>query len=176
VQLLTGQTSVALWHDMVHDAEAKCGILLAQDLEAYLVFLLMRFLKRPDLANQIIALEYLQKMRLSAGKRLLELQEVGDKCLLFSGLFPHLAAKRFVTISYFVNMGQSAYASVSTANHDLFESLAYQFVPLMDVLQTIQAYTKKHPDLLPFEAYDLWNETHSKRALKLLQGYSKTLK
>jgi hypothetical protein len=92
--------------------------------------------------------------------------------LLFSGLFPKIAEKRLVKISYFVNMGQSAYGTLARTHHDLYASLAKQFVTLMDVLQSVRRHTSDFPDLLPLQAYDLWNETGSKRALRILKQYT----
>jgi hypothetical protein len=50
--------------------------------------------------------------------------------------------------------------------------LSQQFVSIMDILQSIRLQTQNHPDLMPLEAYDLWNDAGSKRALKVLKQYS----
>lgn len=173
MKLLLNSTPVALWHEIIHDAETQCSIPLHEDLESYLVFLLIRYIDKPELMKQIIATEFLQSLKLPRGERSLALQEIGDKCLLFSGLFPSLADKRLVKISYFVNLGITAYDGISKKHNDLYYSLAKRFVSLMDVLQSIRRYSDDYPDLLPFQAYDLWNETGSKRALSVLKGYSK---
>lgn len=168
MKVLTNSTSIALWQDIIQEAETQSGIPLNEDLESYLIFLLMRYLNRPEITKQVIASDYLQSLKLSTSKRLLALQEVGDKCLLFSGLFPHMAEKRLVKISYFVNLGQSAYGSVSARRNDLFGSLAKHFVMMMDVLQTLHVDTP----LTPIEAYDLWNETSSRHAYEVLKKYA----
>jgi hypothetical protein len=172
MKLLTSVTPMALWHEIIHDAEATCAITLKQELESYLVLLLMRHIQHPEIAKKIIATELLQAIQTTSTKRQLILQEVGDTCLIFSGLFPKMAEKRLVKISYFVNIGRSAYAHISRKNNDLYSLLAEQFVPLMDVLQSIRQYTQDIPDLLPFQAYDLWNETGSKRAFSALKQYT----
>jgi hypothetical protein len=69
-------------------------------------------------------------------------------------------------------MGQTAYDRISKKRSDIYYSLARQFVELMDVLQSLRIYSTQHPDLLPIEAYDLWNETGSQRALSVLQQYT----
>lgn len=167
--IIISSTPVVLWHSVVQDAETKCGLQLREELESYLVFLLMRYLSRPDLAKRIMAAEYLTSMAQTAKKRELALQAVGDECLLFSGLFPRLATKRLVKISYFVKLGRTAYLTLSQVKNDLYGSLAKQFVPIMDILQSIRSYS----ELLPIEAYDLWNETNSQRALAMLKEYTK---
>jgi hypothetical protein len=170
--LLVNSTSIALWHDIIHEAEAACTISLKEEVESYLVFLLARYIDKPQIVKQIMANEFLEGLSYHPRKRHLAMQEVGDKCLIFSGLFPHLADKRLVKISYFVNMGQSAYSAISSKKSDLYGLLAGQFVTLMDVLQSIRNYTKNLPDLMPMEAYELWNEVGSQRALKALKQYT----
>jgi len=73
-----------------------------------------------------------------------------------------------VKISYFTNLGTSAYAAISRQQDDLFASLAAQFVTMMDILQSVRVYSNDHQDLSPLDAYDLWNETQSIRAFHLL--------
>lgn len=172
--LLHHSTPVQLWHELVTEAEKICDISLKEELESYLVFLLIRYTSSPEVVKQIISTEFLQGVQLSPSLRELALQNVGDKCLLVSGLFPTLAKKRFVKISYFVNLGQSSYATISKNQNDIYSLLSSQFVALMDILQSV----KKNPDLLPIDAYELWNETGSKRAFALLKNYSvhKTVK
>ncbi len=170
--LLLNSTSVALWYDIVHEAEAACTIALKEELEAYLVFLLARFANKPHIVSQVIASEFLAGLSCNPHQRELAMQEVGDKCLLFSGLFPQMAAKRLVKISYFVNLGQSAYSVISKKNSDLYNMLSTQFVQLMDILQSIRCYTKEVSELLPMEAYELWNDVGSQRALRSLKQYT----
>jgi hypothetical protein len=167
MSIVTNATSVALWHDIVHEAEQSCSVALKEEIESYLVFLLMRYINKPEFVKQIIALEFLQSLDLTPAKRELALQEVGDKCLLFAGLFPSIAKKRLVRVSYFVKLGQAAYFRVSKKSNDLYDHLSNQFVPLMDILQSI-----KTPALLPLDAYELWNETGSQRALAMLKQYT----
>lgn len=175
MKLLLNSTPVALWYDMIHDAEASCSINLKEELESYLVFLMIRYTNRPEIANQIIASEFLNSFDLTIKKREIALRDVGDTCLVFSGLFPKLAEKRLVKISYFVHMGESAYIAISQASNDLYSKLANQFVSLMDVLQSLRANSNRHPDLLPLQAYDLWNETHSQRAFTILKQYTQAV-
>jgi hypothetical protein len=176
MKLLINSNSLALWYDIIHDAEASCEIDLKEELEAYLVFLMMRYTTRPEIANQIMAVDFLHSLGLlRPAERELGLQEVGDKCLIYSGLFPTLAEKRLVKISYFIKLGQSAYGHISKTNSDLYGLLAQQFVSLMDIIQSLRQQNESFPDLLPLQAYDLWNETGSKRAFSVLKRYTKSI-
>lgn len=173
--LTTGKTELIMWQDVIRHAEERCSIALQEELEAYLVSLLIRYTNKPEVAKQIIATAFLDALNSHTlqqiAERNISLQHVGDQCLLFAGLFPHAAEKKQVKISYFVEIGRAAYAEVSTTAHDLYWSLAYQFVLLTDVLQSI----RPDPDLLPLEAYEQWNDIGSQRALKLLREYTEAL-
>lgn len=162
--ILTSSTQTALWQSIVHKAEAECSIVLQEDLEAYLVFLLMRYINQSDLLHECIAPLFLRASQLMRDGRRAVLQEVGDRCLLLSGLFPMLVERRLVKVSYFVRLGQTAYHAVSKKQNDLYELLSNQFVPMMDVLQSL-----RHAELSPMYAYELWNETGSQHALNALK-------
>jgi hypothetical protein len=174
MHLLLNATPIALWHQIIHEAQAMCDVTLKEELESYLVFLMVRYTNKPEVVKNIIAYEFLRGIKLSLAKRQKALQEVGDQCLIFAGLFPHIADKRLVRISYFIDMGQSAYATLSTAQNDIYALLAKQFVGLMDILQSIKQFSKDHIDLSPLEAYELWNDTGSKRALSVLKQYTQS--
>lgn len=169
--LLTNTTPVMLWQTVLRHAENSCAITLPPELETYLVSLLIRYTNKPEFIKQILATAYLDALSQAQNQRQLSLQHIGDQCLLFAGLFPRVAVKRHVKVSYFVDLGRSAYYAASPTSDDLFRSLALEFVVLMDVLQSI----RKAPDLLPLEAYELWNDVGSQRALKILQTYTSSL-
>lgn len=169
MNVVVSETSALLWQNVIQQAEERCSIKLKTELEAYLISLLIRYVNKPEVAQQVFARAFLEAMQLRERERHTSLQHVGDQCLLFAGLFPQSAQKKHVKISYFVDLGRSAYANISDRAHDLYWSLAYQFVALMDVLQSI----KQYPDLLPLQAYEQWNEVGSQRALQILQQYTR---
>ncbi|MFZ2315716.1 MAG: hypothetical protein WAW86_08695 [Gammaproteobacteria bacterium] len=172
MSLLIANTDLVLWQDLVKKAEESCHIDLEKDLEAYLVSLLIHYMDKPELVKQLFAKTFLQALDLETHARDFALREIGDKCLIYSGLFPKSVYKKQVTISYFVHLGQSSYANVSNVSKaatDIYQLLASQFVSLMDILQSIRL----QPDMLPLEAYEQWTEVGSKRALRILQTYTK---
>jgi hypothetical protein len=173
MKIILSTTPMSLWYDIIQDAEGSCAIALKHELEAYLVLLLMRYTNQPNMIKKVIATELLNGLKQPSKQREQTLQEVGDTCLLFSGLFPKIAQKRLVKISYFVNLGQTAYSAISHSEEDVYDLLANQFVPVMDVLQSIRQHAKN--SLLPFEAYDLWNDTGSQRALRVLKEYTSSI-
>lgn len=166
--LMISNESLVLWQDAVKTAEDRCAITLHPQLESYLVTLLMRYANQPGLVHEILADSFLHALSLQLTQRKVACQMVGDQCLLFAGLYPRATERKHVNLSYFVDLGRSAYANVSNRNRDLFGSLAIEFVVLMDVLQSIPS----HAALLPLEAYEQWTQVGSQRAFRALQEYT----
>lgn len=173
-ELVLKPTATAQWHSLINDAQSQCNLHLGEDQESYLVFLLMRFIERPELASKIMAMEFLQSMHKSGKERSDSLRDVGDQCLLFSGLFPKRAERRRVKVSYFVNIGKAAYTQLSETRMEglakLYQTLALQFVAMMDVLQAVRVMGTNSPILEPLAALELWQDTGSQQALGALRA------
>lgn len=160
-----GDTS--LWQALVAEAAALSGVQLDEELESYLVFTLMRYLRRPDMAQRILALDFLEAFQHTLPQRSEALRDVGDQCLLFSGLFPRRAERRRVRVSYYVSLGRSAYQNLADSlskTADLFARLAEDFIAAMDTLQAIRVLGQQTTGLLPAQAYELWQDTASRQA------------
>jgi len=172
--LVLQPTEVAQWHALVSEAQVASHRNLEEGLESYLVFLLMRFAGRPELARKIMALEFLQAQR-EQSQKTDRLRDVGDQCLLFSGLFPQIAEKRMVRVSYFVRIGRSAYdqlgALVDRNSDRLYAGLAEAFIGIMDVLQAMRGLSGAQV-LQPIAAAELWADTGSRSAYRSLQQAS----
>lgn len=171
-RLVLEPTSTAQWKALVSEAAANCDCCLEEELESYLVFLLMRFTARPELANRVLALEYLQSMTATGSLQVEQLRDVGDQCLLYSGLYPHQASRRLVRVSYFVALGRSAYSHLAErlrhTSAEIYTGLSDAFVGLMDVLNAMRECGSE-PAMDLVEAAELWQDTRSQRALKLIQ-------
>jgi hypothetical protein len=165
-QLILDSTPQAQWQSLVHEAQASCERRLDEALESYLVFLLMRFTRNPQCTARVMAEDYLQACACRRGERIGRLRDVGDHCLLFSGLFPQLAEHRLVSISYFVNLGRSAYLQLSDLlDHGwalVYGHLSEAFVVLVDILQAMRELDGSAV-LTPMQAMELWQDTGSRR-------------
>lgn len=172
--LVLEPTSTAQWHALVCEAETASRTRLDEELESHLVFLLMRFLGRADLANSVLGLAYLQSFTEVGRVREEKLREVGDQCLLYSGFFPKQAQRKRVQISYFVDLGRSAYTHLAQVRVDaiaeLYQHLADDFIRMMDVLAAIRKLDAQWPRLEPLEAFPLWEATGSAQALDDLRA------
>ncbi len=173
MSILTEPTAAAQWQSLVLEAEDKANRPLGETLESYLVFTLMRFTQRPDMLEGVMALAFLNGRNEQGQRRHDDLRDVGDQCLLFSGLFPQNAQRRLVRVSYFVNLGRSAYqqlhGELRHAGRKLYGQLASDFIAMMDVLLAMRSLNPEATVLSPIEAYELWEDTGSPQALNALR-------
>jgi hypothetical protein len=180
-RLIQESTSIAQWYALVNEAQDHIGHHLNIDLESYLVFALQRFTNRPDLTQSILALEYLESLESTGRTRADKLRDLGDKCLLCTGFFPDLAGKRHVTVSYFVELGRRAYSYLSLQHQlgaltaELYDLLRMNFINLVDLLLSIRELSGEKEALTFIQAEDLWRNTGSQYAYKVLKKYNKKI-
>lgn len=169
-------TSTASWKTLVSEASRACQIELSEDLESYLVFMLMRYTESPEVANSILALDYLSSMDKLGHQQVASLRDVGDLCLLHSGLFPGRASRRKVRISYYVDLGKTAYLKISEQGSngisELYYELSENFVPMMDTLHAMHEVENHSIFLDPLQAEELWTDTKSKHAKQTLEMFT----
>ena len=140
-QIIVQPTELAHWHALVNEAQVVVDKPLSEDLESYLVYLLMRFNTFAELSDSVLALDFFKAHNAKGAQRIDILQRLGDKSLIFSGFFPEQAEQKNVKLSYFIEMGQSAYQSVamfSDAKKALFLALSDDFISLISVLNIIK--------------------------------------
>lgn len=111
----------------------------------------------------------------SAEQRTQLLQRIGDVALFISGFFSDGLASKAVDVDYYIQMGGTAYGSLSEevrgsvrgrAVADVFRELALKFQVVVDILNEISDGPSDR-DLL--RAYEVWRRTGSKRAEQLLR-------
>jgi hypothetical protein len=141
-KLILHPTDMSQWHALVNEAQASTRLILNENTESYLVFLLMRFVHATQLAESVIALDFLHSMHALGSRQIELLRDVGDKSLLLCGLFPGLADRRHVRLEYFSDMGQAAYLTVGELQDNesasLFFQLSQQFTTLQQILQAMR--------------------------------------
>lgn len=169
--LVLHPTDVAQWHALVSEAEAAGAHCLDETQQSYLVFLLMRFAGRPRFVERVMALDYLDALTTDSRTQIDQLRDVGDQCLLFSGLFPEVAERRMVRLSYFIGLGRSAYDQLSVrAGHQgerLYTHLAETFIAIMEVLHSVRGLGGS-PALNERQSAELWVDTGNLAAFKRL--------
>lgn len=170
-------TATAQWHALVQSAGADCGTRLDEPVEAYLVFMLMRFCDRTDVGRRALAIDYLEATQ-EPERQADRLRDTGDECLLVCGLFPQRAHRRRVPFRYYVDLGRGAYDTLArhgrTSTAEPFAALASGFVRVMEVLQAMRSRAPEAA-LSPIEAAELALETGSDRAWRRVAPDNATL-
>ena len=132
------------WYILIKQAIAARGYRFDDSIESYLMLTLEHFTRQNNLAHGVIALDLLNSLQLMGRQRSDQLRQVGDECLLLSGLFPERVHKKNVSLDYLIGMGQQAYSilgdhtSTATNNSELFNKLSQHFIGLMDVLHVMR--------------------------------------
>lgn len=136
-------TEIAHWYFLVNESQSKLNINLSTEVESYLVFLLMRYSSQPQIFDSIISIEFLKNINNTGNVRKSKFQEIGDKCLIFCGLFPERTKNLSVNEDYFKNLGISCYSSVSLDKlyslASLYEEMSNSFVASTKVLNSLRA-------------------------------------
>ena len=143
-KLILYPTDTCQWHALVNEAQAATQLILDENMESYLVFLLKRFSESSQWVESLVALDFLEAMQVSSRRQVELLRDVGDKSLLFSGLFPEVAAHRHVRLTYFTEMGQAAYLTAAelqaAETAELYFQLSVQFIKMQSILQSMRGH------------------------------------
>lgn len=170
------------FRDLVREAMGHQRLEAPQGVEFYLVNLLKESAKTDDLygvppegfREEPLAFLFSRAAQADGRERIQILKRLGDFSLYIAGFFPASFTRQLVDVGYYVQMGESAYGSLSQllARHaafsEIFTDLARRFVAYVDILSEVSEKTaaKNATDLL--RIYETWLKTGSERAKKLL--------
>ncbi len=175
-------TAVAEWHALVNEAECMRGNYLTEDIENYLVWLLLRYTNHSDALAKSLATQYLQSHNTSRSAQQESLRDVGDICLILAGLFPERAIKLLVPLTYFIELGRRAYNDLSallqsTHSQDalaqLYLELQQKFVELIETLHCMRELAGDDYELSLLQAEELWQYARSQHAMKIIRKHTK---
>ena len=111
-------------------------------------------------------------------ERTFSLQRIGDVALFIAGFFADGLAHKLVDLDYYINMGGTAYGSLSDeirgtargrALADVYRELARKFQIVVDVLNEVRDNARCSSDIDLLRTYEVWLRTGSKRAAGLLR-------
>lgn len=143
-------TGAGLFRALVREGADRIGRELDEEVEAYLVFALLRHLRDAPLGGRVMALEWLAAHELAGVQRVDALRDVGDRCLILAGLFPVQAERRRVGHDYFIELGRGAYAAVAeqarTGYAELFARLVEAYRGMVAVLAAAAGRTRPEVD------------------------------
>jgi len=186
--LIVETTLQEFFHDSMHGALARQQLAAQPATAAYLVNLLVSFLRTERLYESSeeglefrpLALRYGDTLQgLSPELRARALRDLGDVALFVAGVFAESLNRKLVDVDYYAAMGGSAYARLADSLRasesgrpfsDMFEELAVKFTGFADVLGEVAEHpdVRHHKDVL--RLYDRWLKTGSRRAAERLRA------
>ncbi len=141
-KLILHPTDTSQWHAIVNEAQVATRLILNENTESYLVFLLMRFAQTPELLESVLAFDFLDAMNVPGRQQIDILRGVGIRVYCSVGYFQVWREKKHVKLEYFSDLGQSAYLSISELGDNeqapLYLELSLQFITMQHVLQAMR--------------------------------------
>ncbi len=170
------------FRELVKEALSRQKISAPEAVEFYLVNLLKGYLQTQELygtppenfCEEPLAFLYGRAQQADSQVRVTLLRRLGDFSLFIAGYFPSSITRQLVDVSYYVQMGENAYAYLTqlvpyrNALVEIFSELAKRFVAYVDILTEVSEKSglKKDSDLL--RLYEMWLKTGSERACQKL--------
>jgi hypothetical protein len=164
------------FRDMLQSAMRTQEVRSSEDTEFYLVKLLEAFAHAEQgWFDRPLALDYLESFHSPVTHRYGKLKRVGDTALFVSGVFMESLHRSLVSSDYYIALGRTAYAYLSTLSGDvgavpgdLFAELAERFPDFVRVLAEISFERLFHGDEHTLRIYTRWMYTHSGRDARWL--------
>lgn len=173
---LLQHTLTEFFRDLLQSAMRTQAVQSSEETEFYLVRLLEAFahaergwLDRP------LAIEYLEAFHSPLPSRYGKLKQVADTALFVSGLFMESLHRNLVSSDYYIALGRTAYAQLSSLSSDvgvvpgdLFAELAERFPDFVRVLDEISLERLFRGDQHLLRIYTRWMYTRSERDARWL--------
>jgi len=153
--------------DALTDALDRERVTVSQDAVAYVVFLLADLQRSRCHPDDVLAEDYARAFASRRAPQAVVLRSVGDRALLFSGLWWERERSRHggPQVRYHMDLGRAAYRTVGGVP---FAELADRFGGVVDALMRLASTHLLTSDPGLLRLYDLWSETHSTRAARML--------
>jgi hypothetical protein len=178
------------FRDQVTSAAATMKLRLDAEEEYYLVSLLTDFVSSPAQPENSedshpfdtpLALMLQKAMESTPDRRFRIFKKMGDTSLYVSGFFQDYFNRKMFSISYYMDMGKTAYSSAAGLMSDqfgdshfgeLYSGLAKKFDQFVELLATISDSSESGSSAVNIlELYDRWNQTGSHRLRRELSKH-----
>jgi len=167
-------TREASFQEMIRQAGYDAKIDLSHELEAHLVYLMMRYLHGSSRLNCAVALQVMKTAEARGGACIDTLNDTGDVCLLLAGLFPEQARRHMLSASYFARIGCDCYRFLAgctmATRARMYRRLSDGFGDMIGVLRTLHHYDCRDWNRSMMDAYDLWQHTDCPTAFNELSA------
>lgn len=164
------------FRDLLQTAMRTQEVRSSEHTEFYLVKLLEAFARAErGWFDRPLALDYLESFHSPREHRYGKLKRVADTALFVSGVFMESMHRSLVSSDYYMQLGQTAYAHLSTLSDDvgavpgdLFAELAERFPDFVRVLAEISFERLFRGDEHTLRVYTRWMYTRSERDARWL--------
>ena len=141
--IITELSTVANWYELLILAKEGQQWPFDEALEHYLIMTLEHLKPESYDFDRIIAIDYLKAVEQLEHDGYQPLRQIGDQCLITTGLFPELGLQKNLSLSYYSSIGQQAYSIIGQLqqpelDNSLFLALSQHFLGLSDLLYTMR--------------------------------------
>lgn len=180
VQLWTTDISAqGFFHEKVVEAQQRQNVKLSENVEFYIVNLLCEFVNLNDTGeDDCLALILKKALESPTGEQIMLYKRLGDTALYFSGFFQEYFNRKCFNVSYYINMGESAYSQLShlmrrkqTTNvATMYAEMSKEFSRAVDILLDVSEHTANQDETRnTLSIYDAWLHTASEKLEKDLR-------
>lgn len=160
-----------LFGELVTEASRELGQEPSPLASSYLVDLLdarVRVAVPPDPGGpappQSLAEALVEALLAEGAEALVRLRALGDRALFHAGFFGPSLRRRTVGVSYYSDIGATAYERVSRGTGSvLFEELAFGFADFVEILSEVGERARGRRSLDLLRLYDRYRETRTER-------------
>ena len=138
--VVIANTMVQSFYDLISEAKAVVGIELDIEVEAFVVYALLRHVKHTELKEITFAESLLSGI---SRKNTDELEKVLDCSLIYAGWYPKRAQKLGLSPSYFSDIGKTAslelayyYRMLKSSYQKTYAKISTEFDKLVMLLQS----------------------------------------
>jgi hypothetical protein len=160
IDLLTSPEE--FFRDAVNEAFEKRRVETIPVVKNYVVGLLNKYILTERLSRETLAEMYLRANSSEKAIRVELLQQLGDHSLYISGFFGDSLQRKIVDIDYYIEMGESAYATLAfDTSAQVFGEMSQKFVAMVDVLSYISQKSSADTNLNLLRLYEKYLRTGS---------------
>jgi len=167
--LLRNETPTEYFRELVHTAMINQHLDAGELTSFYIVNLLAGFTRREQSSrDEALGVAFVRALQAAGLAQRDALKRVGDLSLFISGFFSDSLNRTLVDVDYYIQIGETAYASLArhadAAFGQVFDELSEKFPAFVDVLCEVSEQTAltSNTDLL--RLYEKWLRTGSRRS------------
>lgn len=134
----------AQWYHVLSDLQEETRVILPNEIEHYLMLMFMNTTHDISILDSFLSQDFLTTFAQPYNCE--NWQDIGDKCLILSGLFPDWTRRRVRSEHFVSKLGKLCYSQASLqhfgASQKLFEYLCENYDVIVEFLQKMNPSTQ----------------------------------